>query len=245
MAEDKKPKLTPVFDLLTKALKIWWKNLKKFVMIYVWAALLMLIPVAVIALISGLGVLGHFTQSLAYWVILIFFGFWALIAIIYFVILAYLSMFLLIKHDFVGREWNIYQESAKYFWSYLALVILTMIITMLWFFALIIPGIIASVFLMFACYAFIFEGRRDIDALKRSYHLVKNYWWAVFGRVLFLALAYWFFGLVVSSPLTIAPQSAAFTAIWGGALQAINLLIGPISLLFTYLLFQDLVKIKK
>jgi len=245
MAEDKKPKLTPVFKLLKTALKIWWKNLKKFVMIYVWAALLMLIPVAVIALISGLGLWGNLTQSIAYWVILIFFGFWALVAIIYFLIRAYLSMFLLIKNDFVGKEWDIYQESAKYFWSYLALGFLMTIIIMLCFFALIIPAIIASFFLMFACYAFIFEGRRDIDAIKRSYGLVKNYWWAVFGRVLFLGLVFWVFGLILSSPLSIAPQNGAFAAVWGGVIQAISLLVGPVSLLFTYLMFQDLVKIKK
>ena len=245
MAENKKPKLTPVFNLLQSAIGIWWKNLKKFLMIYVWTILYALIPLALLVIMAALSAVGALSQSIAFWAILFFLGFWSFTFIIYFLVRAYLAMFLLLKHDFKRPEKEVYQESAQYFWSYLALMILTIILLGLWFLALVIPAIIFGVFYMFTCYAFIFEDKRDIDAVKRSYDLVKGYWWAVFGRVIFLGLIFWLFGLVIASPLRFFSSAMAFSYVWTGFMQVVNILVGPISLLLSYLIFQDLVKIKK
>ena len=62
-------------------------------------------------------------------------------------------------------------------------VFLTGIICALGFLALLIPGIIFSIWFSLSLYAFVFEKKRGMGALYHSKELVKGYWWPVFGRV--------------------------------------------------------------
>lgn len=243
MSEIKKPKITPVFKMIEQSAKIWGKNLQKIVMIYVWGIIYVLVPLAVLFLLlvlSETGLLnGWFLKGVA-----IFFAFWSFLFMIYFFIRIYISMFLLLKKDFTGSERKIFEESKDYFWSYLVLVILMFILSLLWFSALIIPVFIFAIFYCLADYAFIFEGKRDIDAILRSYRLVRSYWWAVFGRVALFSVFLWLFILVISLPLHAVSDTSVFYYVWSSFLQIINMLIGPMAMIFTYHLFKDLVKIK-
>ena len=245
MSEEKKPKLRPVFENLETAIKTWWKHLIKFVRIYLWGLLFTLAPIMIFLIVLGLGFLTRLEQTLPFLIIGGFIGVWAFIFAIYFGIRTYLSLFLLVKKDYAGKELEIYKESKEYFWSYLAVVALTAILMMLWFLALIIPAIIYSIFYAFTVYAFMFEGKRDISAVKRSQELVTGYWWAVFGRFLFIGLILWVFIMIISIPLNFVPETSAFAIIWGAFIQIVNYLIGPICMLFTYQMYQDLVRIKK
>ncbi len=245
MAEEKKAKLRPVFENFETALKTWWKNLIKFARLYLWGLVFTLAPILAFGLILGLGLLAGLEESLPFMIIGGFLGFWAVILAIYFAIRVYLAMFILIKKEYVGKELDIYKESAKYFWSYIAIVSLTTILMLLWFLALVIPAIIFSVFYCFTIYAFVFENKRDFDAVKRSQELVRGYWWAIFGRFLLLGLVAWLFMVIIAIPLSFAPANSLFAAIWGIVIQIVSYLIGPIYMLFTYQMYQDLVKIKK
>ena len=245
METNKKPKLTPVFELIGQALAVWWKNLKKIVMIYLWGLLFALVPLLVLLLLFGLGAIDSVGGTLVFRIITVFLGFWAVIIAIYFLTRSILSIFLLVKNDYQGKERGIYQESAKYFWPYLALVLLTTVLILLFFLALVIPAIIFSVFYVFAVYAFFFEGKRDYDALKRSHELVRGYWWEVFGRLLFLGLVFWLLMFILSLPLYWLSPDGLFGQIWNGLIQVVNFLIGPIVVFYNYRLFNDLVKIKK
>ncbi len=243
MSETKKPKITPVLKMIEQAIKLWWKNLKKIVMVYVWGIVYALIPVAVMFLLFALNEtsLGN---SWTFKGIAIFLAFWSFLFMIYFFIRTYISMFLLLKKEFAGSERKIFEESKDYFWSYIVLVLLTLILSILWFFALVIPMLIFSVFYCLTAYAFFFEGKRDIDAVLRSYHLVRGYWWAVFGRVLLFGLALWLFIVIISLPMYAVSQTSTFYYIWSTLVQIANMLIGPMAMIFTYHLFKDLVKIK-
>lgn len=245
MSEEKKPKLRPVFENLETAIKTWWKHLIKFVRIYLWGMLFSLAPIMIFLIILSLGFLTRFAQTLPFMIIAGFIGIWAVIFALYFAIRTYLTMFILVKEDYAGKELEMYKESEKYFWSYIAIIALTTILMMLWFLALIIPAIIYSVFYCFTVYVFMFEGKRDISAVKRSQELVAGYWWAVFGRFLFLGLILWIFIMILSIPLHFVSETSIFAILWNFLIQIISYLIGPISLLFTYQIYQDLVKIKK
>lgn len=245
MEKEKKIKMIPGFDLLKSAIILWWKHLGKFIMIYVWGIAYAAIPVVVILLLVSVGIAANLWSNTYFAVSAAFVCFWAFLFVIYYSVRTYLSMFLLLKHNYAKKELVIYQESAEYFWSYLTLILLTFILLTLWFLALLIPAIIFSIFYTFACYAFIFEGKRDIDAIWRSQELVRDYWWAVLGRFVIFGIALWLFMLIVSAPLHVLTAGGAGATIWSIVVQIINYLVGPIGLIFTYSMYQELVRIKK
>ncbi len=240
-----KPKLTPTFTILEKAIKEWWKNLAKFIGVYLWGLLYALIPLAIIAIIAGLEAWKGDELNMAAQIALVTLMVLAFLVVIYYAVRAYAGSFLLIKKNYEGREKDIFKETKDYFWPYIGLAILTTIFILLWSLLLIIPGIIASIFYSFAVYALFFEGQKGMSAIKRSVRLVKGYWWAIFGRVLLLGVLIWIFSMIISLPMVFSQPGELLYSIWNGVVQVISIIIGPISLLFCYRIYQDLVKIKK
>jgi len=92
--------------------------------------------------------------------------------ILYYLIRLTLSLFLLIKHEYLGHEFKIYQESARYFWSYLLLQILFWLTLALWFLVFFIPALIFLVFYILTFFVFFFEGKRGLSAIKHSQRFV-------------------------------------------------------------------------
>ena len=94
---------------------------------------------------------------------------------------------------------------------------------------LIIPAIIFAVSFRFSLYVFIFENLNGIDAMKKSKKLVAGYWWPVFARFLLLGVIF-----IIAD------------IIFGKLGQLINLFITtPFALIYTYVMYQDLQKIKQ
>ncbi len=243
MSETKKPKITPALKMIEQAAKLWGKNLQKIVMVYVWGILYALAPIAILFLLLVLNETGLLSSWLLKGVA-IFFAFWSVLFMVYFFVRTYIAMFLLVKKDFTGSERKIFEESKDYFWSYLVLVMLTFVLSLLWFSALVIPVFVFAIFYCLSDYAFIFESKRDIDAILRSYHLVRGYWWATFGRLALFGFALWLVILIISLPLRAVSDTSAFYYIWNSFIQIVNMLVGPMTIIFTYHLFKDLVKIK-
>lgn len=264
MSEEKKakvsrPKLTPAYDLLEGAVKVWWKNLMKFIKVYLWGILFILITLFIGLILSIISdfingntilPIGVFTavsnivvDSLLF--IIPFF-------VIYFIFRSFIGMFLIVKNDYTGKALDTYKETNKYFWSYLWLIVLTIILIILWTLCLIIPGIIFSILYSVAVYAFFFEDLKGMNAVRRSIYLVKDYWWAVFSRFVVIGVVLYIFIKIISIPLyfSTAPQyfvfgGSIFYYFWKVVIQIISFLIGPISLLYFYQIYQDLVAIKK
>lgn len=256
MSEEKKvkiskPKLTLTYDLLEGAVKTWWKNLGKFTSVLLWGLLFTIIPVVVgaVLLVVDRVIIGKLDSmaglQVSFLILSIILLFACFLAFIYFAIRAYMGAFLLVKKNYTGDELKIFKETKKYFWSYFWLSILTTVFVLLWALLLIIPGIIFSIFYSFAVYAFFFEGLTGMEAIRRSVNLVKNYWWAVFGRFIVIGIALYIFIMITSIPLYFVDENSSFALIWGAIVQIISFLIGPISLLYFYQIYQDLVKIKK
>lgn len=245
MPEEKKPKLTPLSDNLEAALKIWWKNLKKFIFVYLWGMLFALIPLAIIAIFIGLDFAVGRGTNLPLHAVMIAVTVVGFLFVMYFSIRAYIGMFLLVKKNYEGDELVIFKETSKYFWSYLGLALMTGVFILLWACLLIIPGIIYGIFYSLAIYVFFFEDKRGLEAIRRSQQLVKDYWWPVFGRFLAIALLVWLTMVVISLPLAYSSPQDVFYQTWNIVVQAVSFLIGPIILLYTYNIYQDLVRIKK
>jgi len=247
MSTDNKTKLTPVFDNLEAALKVWWKNLKKFVFVYLWGFVYALVPMLVIGLIFGLKFWFGDRAGDAFYIAAFIITVISVLFLVYFAIRSYISIFLLVKDDYRGQELEIFKESKKYFWKYLGVVIPGTIFIMLWSLLLIIPGIIFAVFYSFAVFIFFFEGKEGLDAISASKKLVKGYWWPVFGRYLLIGLIALVFTIVITAPISAQgiDKSGDFYKGWNFFVQIINYLVGPIYLIYGYNIYQDLVKIKK
>lgn len=247
MEEEKKikEKLTPTLDLFELSVRIWWKNLVKFILVGVWGFIYALIPVAVILLFAIIMSRQGDNVSLSLEIVSLLAFFFGFCAAIYFMIRGYIGAFLLIKKNYEGKPLEIFKETKSLAAPYIGLSILTAVLVLLWSLLLIVPGIIYSVFYSLAIYVFFFEGKRGMAALRRSQELVKGYWWPVFGRVCFLTAVMWVFGMVISIPSDMLQEQSVAWRLYNGIIQLFNFLIGPISLLFSYQIYKDLVNIKK
>ena len=241
---NKGEKLPPVIDDLERAISLWWKNLKNFLLIY-WQGLKpALIPLFILLVLY---ILKQYAAPSS------FFFSWSYIALttivylfaLYFFLRAQITTFLFIKSDYQGEIKKLYKDSKSLLWPYLGLSLLTAVLVLLWSLLLIIPGIIFSVFYTFAIYVFFCEGKRGMDALRRSRSLVSGYFWPVFGRILFLLLVTLIFAFVITLPSSVVPkESLAFEA-WSAVMQILNIIVAPVYLIFFFKIYNDLVKIKK
>lgn len=241
----KKPKLMPTMEILESAINVWWKNLAKFAKIYLWGLIYALIPLALMLVIAIFSIWRGEELSASSRFSFIIISIVSILFIIYFSIRAYAGIFLLVKNNYKGKELELFKEAKKFVFPYIGLTILTTIFIILWTLLLIIPGIIFSVFYSFAVYAFFFEDKRGLAAIRRSKQLVRGYFWAVFGRFIVLGLVIWLFTMIISTPLFMVPEKSMFWEIWNGVVQLISIITGPVVLLFSYQIYQDLVKIKK
>lgn len=140
------------------------------------------------------------------------------------------------------NDWKAaYKKSRGMFWQFVWIAILVGIVVMIGFILLVLPGIYLSIALAFYVFFFVLEGSRGWDAAKKSKELVKGYWWAVFGR--WLA-----FGIIIAIIVSILGGIVALSGI-GILIALLNLAIGviltPISLAYTFLMYKALKDIKK
>lgn len=243
--KEKKEKLTPTLDLFESSVRIWWKNIVKFILVGVWGFIYALIPLAIILLFVIIMSRQGDSVSLSLEIVSLLIFLVSFFAIIYFMIRGYIGLFLLVKKNYEGKPLEIFKETKSFAVPYIGLSILTAVLILLWSLLLIVPGIIYSVFYSLAIYVFFFEDKRGMAALRRSKELVKGYFWPVFGRVCFLALVMWIFGVIISIPSGMFQEQSVAWYFWDGIVQLFNFLIGPIAILFSYQIYKDLVNIKK
>ncbi len=273
MESHEKLALSPVFSTFKRAFRIWLKNFFKFAMIYVWGLLYMAIPIAILLILWLSNSFKLLNNNIIFGIAIISITVLAILFLLYYLIRIVIAFFLLVKHNYVGRELDIYRESAHYFWSYLFLKILVVIIVLFPFWIFIIPimlipitsliiiiglhilaiiaMVIVAVIYSLAIYVLFFENKTGISALARSRALITNYWWAMAWRILFIIIIFLLLKLVLVLPLIfiLFPHwslfSGALVIAWSILINIIAYLIIPFILLFFYHIYQDLVKIKK
>lgn len=129
-----------------------------------------------------------------------------------------------------------YSGARMYFWKYIGFSLLMMVILLPAFILFVIPAIILGVWFTFATFILVLENSAIIDSFKTSRAYVKGKWWTVFGRLVFV----FFLLIVIMIPFGILasfmPASKAMIDTIG---NLIALLISPITILYVYLMYQD------
>lgn len=107
--------------------------------------------------------------------------------------------------------------------------------------------VVGAVYFMVTPQAVIVEGLRPIEALKRSFVLVRESWWTVFGRGLVVLLVLMGLGLVLTIPFGVASGIAApedtnaigatFVFLAG---MVVSVLVPPVTSIAATLLYFDL-----
>lgn len=136
-----------------------------------------------------------------------------------------------------------YGMALKNFWRYILLSILSVVLVTVSFLLLIVPGIIVSVWIVFAYFVLLLENEGAIASLKRSREYVRGHWWGVFVRLavlsLVMAVVILASQLLVSFLVSFLPFSSAqivylaFTLVLSGFLT-------PFSLLYVYQMYLEL-----
>ena len=174
-----------------------------------------------------------------------FFGF---VAMIFAVLAIYQAMV-------DGSEQEIlacYKKGAKKFFNFLWLVILMSFVMLGGYLLAIIPGIILSVWLSLSVIIFFAEGERGLRALVKSRNYVRDYWWPILGRSLFLGLLMSIisFGLMgilglfsYQNPVDFSRNVASE---WANFFRLVIVLVFllPFQISFIYSLYLQLKKIK-
>lgn len=135
----------------------------------------------------------------------------------------------------VPQDWKISDVIKKGWSKYLSFLLvsfLTGLIVGLGFLFLIVPGIIFTIWFAFSTYVVICEDKRGLKALSRSKELIKGYWWPAAKRIFAI--------LIITIPLSMVAQFFPYL----GQL-AFTILFAPFSVIYSYLIYQNLKKIKE
>jgi len=134
----------------------------------------------------------------------------------------------------VPQEWKI-RDVIKNGWSkylsFFLVSLLTGLVVGLGFLLLIIPGVIFAIWFTFSTYTVICEDKKGFKALSRSKELVKGYWWPTAKRVFTL--------IIIIIPFSLSLQFIPYL----GQL-AFMVLFPPFSVIYNYLIYQNLREIK-
>lgn len=254
-----KPKIILTKDLIKSTLDDYKQNWQKF-------AYLLIIPLSVSYILSLCSFISDkfgFAASMPWQfkvaAVILFIILLLAVGIIY--VLTYISEFLLVK-DLTQevnsgnlRDW--YKRARPYFWISVGISVIYSILTLVGIILLIVPGVIFAISYCFAIYAVIFEDHKFEGAFGRSRELVKGYWWAVFGRFMaggaliylaYLVIGGIYAGLVwlISYSMHLQPQSGKdlFQLMYDLLSIFIGIVVGPLTMLYTYKIFQSLKAVK-
>lgn len=155
-----------------------------------------------------------------------------ILATIFISILGSASLISAVKE--VPKDWkikNVIKEGWSKYWPFFLVSLLTGLVVGLGFLLFIIPGVIFAIWFAFPAYTVICEDKRGFKALSRSKELVKGHWWPVAKRVFAI--------MIITIPLSMGAQFIPYL----GQLAFI-VLFAPFSIIYNYLIYQNLKEIK-
>lgn len=236
-----KVKISPVGDLLERSFDLYKEGVVKLLALAALGVLASMPFAAFVAVWAFSSYLGFEVGQIASIFFVIISAILLLLAI-YLGVSAQAGTYLYFKQNRLKSGiLDIFNEARKnYFWSFLWVNILLGLILLVGFIALIIPGIILTVYLAFSVWVLIFEDKKGLEAIKRSLNLVKGYWWGVAGRFLLVYGVYW---LAISLPMSVINSQEMIQA-WNILTNIISFVLAPFFLAYAYVIYKDLVKIK-
>ena len=133
---------------------------------------------------------------------------------------------------------EIFKQTWKNYWNCLIVEILMFLFVLLGFACFIVPGIIISIYLGFSMFVLLIENKKGINALKGSWNLVKGNWWSIFEKIFLL-------NILTIIPSIIFQWLSKSIGLFNIISSVYTLLLLPFSLIFSYLIYQDLRKSKE
>lgn len=182
-ASAKTPSLSSVPELLGQTWELYKTNFRLLIGYSAW----MLVPLVISVLITvAFGSEGQEVNEFVTGLLNLFVFTW--LSIIFILITLRLASEKKVKiRSMSAQAW-------KVFVPYLLLLVLKSIAVGVGFLLLIVPGLILSIWWLFADMTLISKGTGVIDSLKQSRELVRGRWWPVFGRnlggILTIAIIY-------------------------------------------------------
>ena len=230
--ETKTQKLIGIKDLFRNSWNIYKKDFKKFLVIAVIffgiIGLMMTFVGPEIPEFSGTGV-----QKIQPLFTIPWYLFFLVILVASLIsILGTVSLISAVKE--VPKDWKV-RDALKEGWSkylsFLLVSLLTGLVVVLGFLLFIIPGIIFTIWFVFSVYTVICEDKRGFKALSRSKQLVKGYWWPIAKRICAI--------IIITIPLSMVAQFIPYLGQF-----AYIILFTPFSIIYNYLVYQNLKEIK-
>ena len=178
--ETEKKALPGVFELIKQSLSLYKKNFNILVLIGLVPVAYSIIQIVVSAIIGKANPILLLIVSVILGVV----GF--VIQITYQVTLIKAVSEIDQQSPFPLKE--IYKKGLGLFWSFIWVSILGLLALTGSGILLFIPGLIVMIYIAFAAYTFILDGKRGLDSLSTSFYYVRGNWWRVFWRFLALVL---------------------------------------------------------
>lgn len=241
--------ISPAGELIKKSAAIYREIFLKFIgmgLMPVLGGLALGVIFALFFASQFLGISGAANSIIL--VVLGLLGLVSLVATIYLGLVSQVGLIIILRNFSLNKTAEsfkqTFREAKSYAGAYLIVGLLVGILTFLWSLLLIIPGIIFGVFYSLAVYALVLENHKSMAALKRSKELITGYWWPVVGRCVLAGLIILIIRLILSIPLVAFEEGSVIASIWGMVLSVFGFLASQVYLIFSYLIFIDLVKIK-
>lgn len=141
-----------------------------------------------------------------------------------------------------------YQLGSQLTIPYFSTSLLFGLYVLLGFFLLIVPGIYWAILYGLAPLIIVVEGR-NVRAMARSKELVKGYWGAVFVRMLVLNISVYIATFIINIVFSALDKSLQSVFPTLGVITNLgqyfsSLFVAPVSLIFTFLVYQNLKRLK-
>ncbi len=241
----KQHNLRRIGSLLRDSWQMYRENFSQLIRTYLYALIGFIPLLATILLFfaysQAFPIFSFFWQVILA-VILVYAALFSFGFLIYMSVNAYMGMFVAIKEDFQLQPKENVERAKKYFWSYIVISMLTLMLILFWFFLLVIPALVFTVFYSFAVYALVFEGKREMEAIDRSKELVRGRFWPVAGRLLFLILIVAVISGIFASLRSFSEEGTLWFSLMSLIEQVVAFILTPFYLLYSYFIYKDLAK---
>lgn len=150
------------------------------------------------------------------------------------------AQLIVLKNDGKGIDFSsAINQSIPYLGKYFIFMILYSLVLVAGLILLVVPGIIFMIWFGLGYLVIVFDDYKPIEAFKRSKELVKDYWWAIFGRFVFWSVFSLLIGLVIL--LLRIVSGSDYVAIFS---NLVSLIITPLSVAYFAVVYQDIKSIK-
>lgn len=227
-----KPKLISIEDLFAQSWDFYKSNLQKLSYI----ALLIIAPGIVSYLIN------EFVPEVdSTFYIVLFFVLFIISAVLMITGEIVLISFIKEKNPNFNISQSFFNSGLKKFFSVLWLNIVVSLITIFGTILLIIPGIYWMIKYYFPKMVLIDQDKKGFQALAESSRLVKNYWFAVFGRIILIG----FLLLTISIAIMTLAYFIGNDYVSSLLNWLLSIFMVPFSMIYIYRVYEDLKRIKK